>query len=168
MADYKIYEDFLDKQDFLDIKNTFTKEDSTDIPWFSGVVTDDEHFIADPKYNLQLGHLFFSNYQVNSSFFYLIDPFIRRLNPKAILRIKANLVPAGEKIVEHAYHVDIPDVTTGVYYVNTNNGYTVFEDGDKVESVENRFVLFDSNQRHTGTNCTDQRARFVINFNFVF
>ena len=56
--------------------------------------------------------------------------------------------------------------STSIFYVNTNNGYTKFEDGTKVESVANRMVTFPSNMKHTGTSCTDERIRVVINFNY--
>ena len=56
--------------------------------------------------------------------------------------------------------------TTSILYVNTNNGYTKFEDGTIVESVANRLVSFPSNMKHTGTSCTDEKTRVVINFNY--
>ena len=56
--------------------------------------------------------------------------------------------------------------TTSIFYVNTNNGYTKFEDGTKVESVANRMVTFPTNMKHTGTSCTDEKMRIVINFTY--
>ena len=50
--------------------------------------------------------------------------------------------------------------------MNTNNGYTEFEKGDIVESVENRMVIFDSNLKHQTVTCTDEKIRIVINFNY--
>ena len=50
--------------------------------------------------------------------------------------------------------------------MNTNNGYTIFEDGTKVESVANRMITFPANLKHTGTSCTDQQVRIVINFDY--
>ena len=41
-----------------------------------------------------------------------------------------------------------------------------FENGKKVESVENRLVTFDTPLRHTGTNCTNQKYRLTLNFNY--
>ena len=38
--------------------------------------------------------------------------------------------------------------------------------GDKVECVENRMVIFDSNLKHEGVSCTDQQRKVVINFNY--
>jgi len=36
----------------------------------------------------------------------------------------------------------------------------------KVESVANRLVEFDSNLEHTGSSCTDENIRVVINLNY--
>ena len=51
--------------------------------------------------------------------------------------------------------------------MNTNNGYTRFEDGTKVESVANRMVTFPNQMMHTGTTTTDSEYRLVINLNYV-
>ena len=51
--------------------------------------------------------------------------------------------------------------------MNTNNGYTEFEDGTKVESVANRFVSFPEKMKHRGTSCTDKKTRIVININYL-
>ena len=48
--------------------------------------------------------------------------------------------------------------------MNTNNGYTIFEDGTKIE-CRNRVVIFDSQLRHAGVP-TDEK-KVVINFNFT-
>ena len=56
--------------------------------------------------------------------------------------------------------------TTAIFYVNTNNGYTKFEDETIVESVANRVVTFPANMKHTGTSCTDEKTRVIINFNY--
>ena len=47
------------------------------------------------------------------------------------------------------------------------SAYTLFEDGTKVQSKENRVVIFDSQMRHAGIPCTDEKRRVVINFNFI-
>ena len=60
----------------------------------------------------------------------------------------------------------IPYITS-ILYLNTNNGYTEFEDGTKVESVANRFISFPIETKHRGTSCTDKKIRVVINFNYL-
>ena len=44
---------------------------------------------------------------------------------------------------------------TSILYMNTNNGYTKFETGETVQSVENRLVTFSNHVQHTGStnNC---------------
>ena len=78
-------------------------------------------------------------------------------------------------IIENLFHVDnivdlseekLKQLTTSIFYINTNNGYTIFEDGTKVESVANRLLTFPTNMKHTGTSCTDEKTRIVINFNY--
>ena len=72
-----------------------------------------------------------------------------------------------ENILEHAPHQDFTyHNKSGLYYVNTNNGYTQLGD-IKVESVKNRFVVFDGAMDHYSTNCTDEQVRVTINFNFL-
>ena len=105
---------------------------------------------------------------------------------QSIWRIKANLLTKTPNIIENEFHVDMGRVykdgveidssgghkkllkqsTTSIFYVNTNNGYTKFEDGTKIESVANRLVSFSSNMKHKGTSCTDEKIRVVINFNY--
>ena len=56
--------------------------------------------------------------------------------------------------------------STSIFYVNTCNGYTHFEDGTKVDSVANRLITFPTQTKHGGACCTDTVARIVINFNY--
>jgi hypothetical protein len=98
-----------------------------------------------------------------------IFPLNEILAPQAIVRIKANLTTRGETTKTHGMHTDmaVPGSLTAIYYVNDNNGSTKFEDGDSIDSVANRLVIFPSNLRHSGTRCTDQQRRIVINFNYM-
>ena len=90
------------------------------------------------------------------------------LGIKTIKRIKANLNLQTPEIITHGFHVDDPTLKNpahnAIYYVNSNDGYTLFEDGTKIESVENRLVIFNSLLKHTGTSCTDEKLRCVVNF----
>ena len=90
--------------------------------------------------------------------------------------MKLNLQPRTDKIVKGLFHVDMDGEmnietmktwTTSIFYINSNNGYTEFESGEKIESIENRMVEFQSTLKHRGTTCTDEQTRTVINFNFL-
>jgi Rps23 Pro-64 3,4-dihydroxylase Tpa1-like proline 4-hydroxylase len=67
-------------------------------------------------------------------------------------------------------HVDLQDtwdnLKTAVFYINSNNGSTIFKDGTEIESIANRLVVFKSNLDHSSVSCTDQKARYVINLNY--
>tara|TARA_R100000734_G_C3266228_1_gene63441 strand:- start:76 stop:573 length:498 start_codon:yes stop_codon:yes gene_type:complete len=98
----------------------------------------------------------------------IIKPFGDRLNPVSLMRIKANLNIGTSEFITRELHTDFSvPCTTAIVYINTNNGYTIFEDGTKVESIENRIVIFDSHLKHAGVPCTDQKRRVVLNFNFI-
>ena len=83
--------------------------------------------------------------------------------------LQALLQPRADRIIEYALHNDVSPHKgyTGVFYLNTCNGYTVFEDGRKVESVDNRLLKFDGNLKHAGSSVTDAQRRIVINLNWV-
>ena len=63
-------------------------------------------------------------------------------------------------------NITLDNQRTGVFYLNTNNGYTYFESGERVDSVENRLLVFPSSKRHAGTTNTDVDYRCVINLNW--
>jgi len=69
------------------------------------------------------------------------------------------------------FHTDVTNdyknSKTAVFYLNNNNGYTLFKKGKrKVESVANRIVIFDAKEEHTTVTQTDTNIRVVLNLNF--
>jgi hypothetical protein len=103
----------------------------------------------------------------------LLNDLYTKLRVGTFMKAKVNCNFVTNEIIEHGLHTDIEprslgeSMTTAIYYVNSNDGYTLFEDGTKVESVANRLVMFPCNTKHTGTSCTDQRYRMVINLNYI-
>ena len=55
-----------------------------------------------------------------------------------------------------------------LYSINTNNGFTLFENGDKVLSKENRAIIFDGKIKHKSVSQTDKKVRINININYEF
>ena len=55
---------------------------------------------------------------------------------------------------------------TAIYFLNTTNGPSVFENNKKVDCVENRIVIFPTKVLHAGSTHTDSQVRGVINFNW--
>ena len=56
---------------------------------------------------------------------------------------------------------------TLLYYINTNNGGTEFENGGFVKSVANRAVIVDGDIKHQSVGQTDEDIRLLININFL-
>lgn len=162
----EIKNNFLPRNSFLMIKGLF---ESSDIPWyFNNHIVDSE---TDPVDHFQLTHTFYVNHRPFSDFYRNLSPLLDLIKPSILIRIKANLLPMTSRIVKHAMHndwlSDHANVTTGIFYINTNNGKTIFDTGEEVNSEENKYVEFDSRKLHTGTSCTDQKTRLVINFNYI-
>lgn len=159
--DYKlIYDYFMGNMDRGDIANSCV--------WIyvSGIGTPNDGYS-------QMVQQIFLDHTIISPAFQFLKPILKKEDIMGLIRIKANLLIRTEDIVvfDHAYHSDLGDdrndgVITSIYYVNSNNGYTLFEDGTKVESIGNRFVTFPCNMKHTGTTCSDEDRRIVVNFNY--
>lgn len=178
----KVIDNFLDKPDFERLQQALLETD-TGFPWFySKVVTPgsdmecseiDNWQLCHPFYDIPKDKDFYRNNFYRTPTMDLILPILQKLEPKILIRVKANLNSRTHDIITHAYHTDVPADElaavgkTAVFYVNTNNGYTIFEDGERVESVANRIVMFDATQKHSGTTCTDQQFRCVININWL-
>ena len=103
--------------------------------------------------------------------FQIVEPIVKYLNPESLIRIKANLIPKTEFRHVFEYHTDTLSKSNGrktaIYYVNSNNGVTILEDGTEIESIGNRLVIFDQKISHTGTTCTNEKVRCLINFNYI-
>ena len=163
----KIEDNFLKQEDFDKIQQLM--EEPSAFPWFytDGIVSKDD---VD---KFQFVHVFYANFVPKSSFMKELNSIMNIIQPFSIFKIKAKLLTITPEIVESGFHIDfrmaeekLKQWTTSIFYVNTNNGYTKFEDGTKVESVANRMVTFPANMKHCGTSCTNERNRIVINFNY--
>jgi hypothetical protein len=143
---------------------------SDDFPWYYTSFKVGRNFthLDDARYDFQFIHNFYNRFHARSPYLEILDPLINSINPSAIVRIKANITTVTEKPVIFAHHVDFEefDGETAIFYVNSNDGQTIFQSGEKIDSVENRLVTFPANLMHTGTTCTDQKVRCVINLNY--
>lgn len=158
----EIIDNFLEEEDFFELQELLL---GAWFPWYfcDGIVGGKTE---DPL-DMQFVHTFVKDQQITSDWFLNnLGPIIRKIDTERFIRVKSNLQPATHKNLESHFHVDEIRGKTSILYINTNNGYTLFEDGTRVDSVENRFITFDSNTMHKGVTCTDQKVRCVINFNY--
>ena len=157
----KVIDNFLEEDIFKEIEKIVMGDK---FPWFFNDFKSDD----DDIHNYQFTHTVIrGNGEIESKFIKNMKPFFTKLNIKKIFRIKINLTTRTEKLFNHEFHTDVPfQCTTAIFYVNSNNGKTIFEHGKEVNSVSNRMVIFNSNLEHAATSHTDEKTRVVINFNY--
>lgn len=128
-------------------------------------------------YNFQFVHMFYGGsdyeFRVISRHWDMIIPMLDHFKARTLFRVKANLTTRTPERFTYSMHKDVnlpKDVPfkTAIFYLNTNDGKTIFEDtGEEIDSVANRLLVFDGHRRHAGTSSTDVKNRVVINFNFI-
>ena len=157
---YQVVDNFLPKEEFDLIKNVLI---SNTFPWYyNSFVTDDKDTT-----NFYFSHSFFEESKINSNYYSILNFILSKLDIKALIRAKGNLYYQTEKLIEHGSHADYNFEHKGaIFYINTNDGFTVLENNIKIESVENRLLFFEPHKMHNSTNCTDKQIRVNINFNY--
>ena len=91
-----------------------------------------------------------------------------KLQIKSLIRMKLNLYPRTDKLEKHMPHTDYSySHKACIFSFNTCDGGTILHDGRMIESVENRALLFDASYQHSSTSCTNEKARFNLNINFI-
>ena len=158
MEAVEVIDNFLPEHKFKTLQSIMMGED---FPWFY------KNYIAykgEEDGGYQFVHNLLDPDEGKSSKYYLMEPF-EKLG--RMYRIKANMRTRTLFHGRSDYHIDYPDMTTAIFYLNTCNGYTNFrKSGKKIKTVANRMVIFVSNLEHAGFSQTDEKVRVVINFNY--
>ena len=158
----KIKKNLLDKKILDSFKQSILHRN---FPWnYSNINNED----SDLNIGHQFVHVFYYTSHLPSSYFYLLDPILKIIKPKAMVRAKVNFNWRTDKQVVAGLHHDTDaKCKTSVFYLNTNNGGTKFEDGTFIKSDENTLITFSSTMLHSGvTNTCDQPFRLVLNLNY--
>ena len=114
----------------------------------------------------------FFEHTKNSNFFRLIEPILNKLPIKKLVKAKVNLQVKNNSFQITPFHTDFPEpelnryLTTSIVYLNTNNGKTVFENQQEIDSVKGRIVTFPCHLKHAATTHTDTDIRIVLNLNY--
>ena len=118
-----------------------------------------------------LVHAFFyydeNKHPVDSPFFKYLYPLLKKLSLKSLLRIKANFFPATERIEDHNLHDHGSSHKMAIYSINTNNGYTRLKDGQKINSIANRVLIFDPLNLHASSSCSDKNCRVNLVVDYI-
>lgn len=164
----KIIDNFLEKNDFLDFKKQmFSKQ----IPWYF----DEKQYNDNLKNKNDDGFYSCCFYNYGVPDFKDLNNYLskiyKKLDIKSLIQARANATHKTKNTKKLYFHIDYnyEHSFTAIYYLNTNNGGTVFKINNKqtlVNSVENRMVIFKSTTLHSIKNHTDVTRRIVININY--
>ena len=157
-----VVDNFLNEKDFDEVFNTIS---SNNFPWFT---IDRLNENADNDNDFQLIHTIISDGQPNSNFTNIIDITCKPMPRINIYRARVNLFTKTHVNKNYGFHKDMDNAKTLLLYLEDSNGYTEFEDGIKVESKQNRAVLFNSDFLHQTVSQTDVKFRRNININFNY
>jgi len=159
----QVIKNFLDKSLHTQIKDTIS---GSNFPfYYINNVTSPNDKIDDFYFT----HNFFDNNNQSSTYFNeILLPILYRIKFKTLIRAKCNLYTRKEKPIQHSFHTDYdyPHKTL-LYSINTNNGYTMFKSGEKIQSIENQLIMFDGLLEHCSVSQTDKKTRLNINVNIL-
>ena len=157
----EIKDNFLAKKDLTELDNLI----GTSFPWYL-----QQEMVEGANDGCWFSHIIYNEDVPGSD---LYDPIIKMfknyLNYVSLIRINTNLLLRQETPSISDFHTDYSSekITTAIFYLNTNNGATEFKDGDRIDSVRNRLIMFPTNTLHRAIGQTDVATRIVFNFNFI-
>lgn len=164
----KIFNNFLNEEEYKQIKSVLF---GPDFPWYynDGTVFDSE---SHKKYDFQFVHIFYEFDKINSNYFNLLKPILNKIKYFSLLRIKANLTTQTPSNIIGEMHTDYKvkpknaNITTGIFYLNNNDGYTKFFKKE-IYSEDNKYVEFDGTTKHAAVSSTNSYIRVVLNLNYI-
>jgi len=160
-----VTDNFLDPQYFAQLQTVFMSNEV--VPWrlepfvsnYGDEVNPYEHYFVCP--------IFYGLEVVEPKLHKLLMPLYQQLNVKALGRVRALCYPNQGQQIVHGKHVDSDSsIKACVFYLNTNDGFTEIENEGKVDSVENRALVFDGSIPHNSATCTNDKVRLVLNINY--
>ena len=151
-----------DKELFNNIKTTLM---GCEFPYYYFDCISGDHDTTDYFF----GHTLYAYHGEKSDFFDRICiPLLDRIQFTYLIRAKINCYTKKPKPIKTGMHVDFAEKhRVALFSVNTNNGYTLFENGEKIKSVENQLAIFDGALKHCSVAQTDTNVRVNINLNIV-
>ena len=153
---------FLPEKEFLDIKEFFL---SSWMPWFYNK----NQTTNSKKDTSFFSHRFLDNKEIMSDLYQIVEPIIKKIKHKELLRVQANLTINRKKQTLSNFHVDWPiKHKVSIYYITTSNGFTLLDPKNKkkIKCEENKLVTFDGKTLHAAVSQTDKDQRIVLNINY--
>ena len=162
---YKVFDNFLPKDYFDNLKNLIFDKG---FPWHYKDFSAYEDGDDGPTFT----HFLYQLEKPTSNLFEKFVPFLEHLKVKHLIQLRVNMVTKDRDYSVSDFHIDydnLKDSTTGIFYLNTNNGYTLLGENEKIriESIENRLLLFPVYIRHAAGRQTNTNRRVLININYL-
>jgi len=164
---YRVIDNFLEKEDFYKFQEEIFNTNT--IPWFyrSSQIEESTEDLNDIGYFTLSFFKHISNDFTNLN--YYLFKIYEKLNCKALIQTRANLTLINNNNKKMYFHTDYKfKCNTAIFYMNTNNGATILDRNEKIkiDSVENRMLMFDSQIEHCALIQSDVKRRIVININY--
>tara|TARA_B100001175_G_scaffold76645_1_gene64031 strand:- start:684 stop:1175 length:492 start_codon:yes stop_codon:yes gene_type:complete len=125
----------------------------------------------DPRANLDhyyFVHSLFYEYQIESPLYDNFVHLFKLLNVQFLFRARVLLYVNQGKQIIHDRHVDHGEsCKTALVYMNSNDGFTEFETGERVDSIKNRLLLFDGSVSHSSSTPTDTKDRMLLSVTYL-
>ena len=169
---HKIIDNYLPVEYFKKLQSTIVRNES--FSW--NLINELNIFQSSNSRDVYFAHMIYNHHvPVTQEYNWnLMIPFLSKLEKEekmnALIRVKVNYYHSTPEIVEHGKHYDYPSTPVphkgALLYLNTNDGFTRLDDGTKIESIENRLLIFDASQMHNSTTTTSFEGRYNINVNY--
>jgi hypothetical protein len=165
--EYKIIDNFLEKEDFYKFQGEIFNINN--VPWYyrNSQTTDSINDMDDIGY---FTLSFFNNWCNDfNGFNYFLYKIYEKLECRALIQSRANLCLKQKEIKKLYFHTDYTfKCKTAILYMNSNNGATILDENKqiKIDSIENRIIVFDSQIRHSVLAQSDTKRRIVLNINY--
>ena len=163
----QVIDNFLDEEYFQYLYEKITDQRNFGWQFQTQVATHDQ------REELSLHHYYFVHslyydYEVESEHYQDFHPLFRQLKVQFLHRARVLLYVNQGKQWIHDRHIDTPVTSnTALIYMNTNDGFTEFETGERVDSIKNRLLLFDGSVPHSSSTPTDCRERMLISVTYL-
>ena len=169
-SNVEIIDNFLSPLNFDNLKRDVF---SSNFPWFFV-----EETVIGGGGTSQLSHVLYGDNQPQTPSIEFFNSFLDKLWSVSLIRLKINMtLPHSTAEIPYCFHHDLgfegdpkmertKHVRTGIYYLNSTDGPT-FVGKEKIECVENRFISFPHNIKHTGSSFTNDKRRVVLNVNYL-
>ena len=140
MEKISIIDNFLAEEEFVTLRDSIIH---SDFQWFfkPTIVYEDEEQTICPG---QFIHIVYRQNIPYSEFYHssnLVHTILKRSNADILSRIQISCLLRLPEPFVSSFHIDkigLDNIrwTTSIFYINTNNGYTEFEDGTKAEVLQ--------------------------------